>query len=95
MSRRRFEHLLAEISVAVGARIPRYALWLRLREEEMDPEALARAAALAFCRGPLEDFLAAQGLRLTTREQRRLIRNVARFDAEMPTPEERLSRDSA
>jgi hypothetical protein len=95
VSRRRFEHLLAEISVAVGARISRYALWLALREESMDPEALTRTAAVDFCRGPLIDFLTLRGHRLSEREQRRLIRHVARFDAELPTPEERFSRDPA
>jgi hypothetical protein len=90
MSRRRFEHLLAELSVAVGARVPRYALWLQIHEQGMDPEALSRSAALAFCRGPLPDFLAERGYALAERERRRLLRSVARFDAERPTPEERF-----
>jgi hypothetical protein len=91
VSRRRFEHLLAEISVAVGARIPRYALWLRLREEGIDAEALCRDAALRFCEGPLQEFLAERGHLLAVRPRRRLLRRVARFDAERPTPEERLN----
>jgi hypothetical protein len=91
-SRRRFEHLLAEISVAVDTRISRYALWLRLREEDMDPEALSRTDALAFCNGALPGFLAERRLALSERERRRLVRSVGRFDAELPTPEERFSR---
>ena len=91
MSRRRFEHLRIEISVAVGVPIPRYPLWLRLKESGMDPEALTRGAALAFCEGPLADFLASQGVLLAPRHQRRLLRSVARFDAEHSTPEERFS----
>lgn len=94
MSRRRFEHLLAEISVAVDAQISRYALWLELHEHGMDPEALSRGAALAFCRGPLQDFLDARGHALPERQRRRLLRSVWRFDAERPTPEERFSRSS-
>lgn len=92
MSRRLFEHLLAEISVAVGARISRYALWLELREAGLDPEALGRGAVLAFCEGPLEGFLAARGYALAERRRRRLLRSVARFDPGRPTPEERLSK---
>jgi hypothetical protein len=91
MSRRRFEHLRIEISVAVGIPVPRYPLWLRLKESGMDPEALTRSAALAFCRGPLADFLAAQGLQLAPRRRRRLLRSVARFDADHLAPEERFS----
>ena len=91
MSRRLFEHLLAEISVAIGVRISRYGLWLCLREEGFDPEALTRSAVLAFCEGPLEGFLAERGHPLGERGRRRLLRSVARFDPTRPTPEERLS----
>jgi hypothetical protein len=95
MSRRRFEHLVTEISVCLGWRVPRYALWLRLHHQGMDPEALSRGAALAFCDGPLQGFLAEHGLRLPAREQRRLLRSIARFDPDQPTPEERFSDRSA
>jgi hypothetical protein len=92
MSRRRFEHLVAEISVSIGWRIPRYALWLRLHHQGMDPEALSRRAALAFCSGPLQLFLAEHGVLLHARDRRRLLRRVARFDPDQPTPEEQLGR---
>lgn len=95
MSRRRFEHLLTEISVTVGAPVSRYGLWLHLHEHAMDPEALTRSAALHYCRGPLRDFLAAQGHLLRERPLRRLVRSVERFDADHLTPEERLTRSSA
>jgi hypothetical protein len=95
MSRRRFEHLFVEISLAVDARIPRYRLWLHLREQGLDPEALSREAALDYCRGPLQRFLAAQGFWLLERERRHLLRSVARFAAEIPTPEEYFSRWSS
>ena len=32
MERRRFDHLFLELSVALGALAPRYALWLRIHE---------------------------------------------------------------
>jgi len=91
MSRRCFDHLVAEISVQVGWRIPRYALWLQLRHEGMDPEALSRSAALSFCQGPLQHFLAGYGVLLPARHRRRLLRRVERFDPDLPTPEERFS----
>ena len=95
MKRRRFEHLLAEVSVSVGAAVSRYGLWLHLHEHGTDPEALTRGTTLAYCRGPLRDFLAGQGYLLRERPLRRLLRSVERFDAEHMTPEERLSRSSA
>jgi hypothetical protein len=95
MSRRRFEHLVAEISVQVGWRVPRYALWLQLRHEGMDPEALSRSAAVEFCDGPLHHLLAEYGVLLPARHRRRLLRSVERFDPDQPTPEERFSDRSA
>ncbi len=82
---------MTEISVCIGRRIPRYALWLRLHHQGMDPEALSRGAALAFCQGPLQLFLAEHGVLLPARHRRRLLRSVARFDPDLPTPEERFS----
>jgi hypothetical protein len=90
-TRRRFDHLALELSLAVGERIPRYRLWLHLHELGCDPEALSRGDVLAFCRGEAPRFLAAQGRLLTPRAQRRLCREVARFDPLRPTPEERLA----
>ena len=95
MPRRRFEHLVAEISLSVDALVPRYRLWLDLHERGLDPEALSREAALAYCRGPLGAFLEGQGFRLCERERRRLLRSVARFVPEVPTAEECFSRWSA
>jgi hypothetical protein len=91
MSRRRFEHLVVEISVRIGWRVPRYALWLRLHHQGMDPEALSRSAAVAFCQEPLQLFLAEHGVLLPARHRRRLLRSVERFDPDHPTPEEFFS----
>jgi hypothetical protein len=89
--RRGFDHLLAEASLAVGRRLPRYPLWLRLRELGFDPEGLTREQALAFCRGGLRAFLGEHRLALSERAARRLERAVARFDPRRPTPAEWLS----
>jgi len=95
MSRRRFEHLLVEISLSVDARVHRYRLWLDLKERGLDPAALSRESALDYCRGPLQGFLATQGYRIDERARRRLLRSVERFAPEIPTPEEHFSRWSA
>jgi len=76
--------------VAVGARIPRYALWLRFHEHGCNPEQLTAKMAAAFCDGPLAGFLAEHQLRITPRAQRRLRRSVARFDPEARSPEDHL-----
>ncbi len=91
MGRRRFDHLVMAISVAVGTPIPRYELWLHLHELGCDPEALSRRMALAFCDGPVTGFLAERGIRLGRRAARRLLREVERFEPEWLDPEERFA----
>jgi hypothetical protein len=91
VSRRRFDHLVLEISLAAGVRIPRYDLWLRLHELGVDPESLKAEQSLAFCSGPLAEFLAEFGLYLGPRSRRRLCRSIERFDPDVPTPDERLA----
>jgi hypothetical protein len=89
--RRRFDHMNAEISVAAGYAVPRYALWLRLHELGWDPETLTRSQALAFCDGPLAAFLADHGVSLARRARQRLRREIRRFEPAVPTPYERLA----
>ena len=89
-SRRRFDHLHVELCVAVRARVSRFALWLELREQGADPEALRREEALAFCDERLERFLRERELALAPRAARRLRRAVERFDPSTPTPYERF-----
>ncbi len=93
MRRRRFDHLFTEIALASGQRISRYQLWLHLHHLGCDPELLSREAAIAFCDEPLTEFLADRGIRLGPRRQRRLLRNVERYDPLVPTPEETFARD--
>jgi len=90
--RRGFDHLFAEISVGVGQLVPRYALWLRLRELGIDPERLVHTQAVAFCRAHLDAFLREHGMALAPRAARRVVRAVARLDPAAPTPAEWAAR---
>ena len=90
VSRRRFDHLVTEISVAANARIPRYDLWLCIHKSGCDPETLSSRATVDFCGRPLSDFLEAHNLRLSPRAHRRLLRAVERYDPNVPSPEELL-----
>ena len=75
-----------------GRLIPRFRLWLQLREDGADPEALCRRDALAFCDEGVVPFLAAEGLSLSRWQHRKLRRAVATFDPELTTPAEILAR---
>ena len=92
MSRRRFNHLVLEVSLAVGQRIPRYPLWLRLHELGWNPERLSAQATIAFCGAPLTRFLADHGFALSPRARQRLERNLRRYNPALPTPYERMAR---
>ena len=90
LGRRRFDHLVTEISVRTGSRAPRYALWLRLHELGADPEQLARSQCLAFYDEFLLEYLTEHELALSKRQRRSLRRAVRRHDPTRPTPEEGL-----
>ncbi len=90
MSRRRFDHLVAEISVAAGVRIPRYELWLWIHQHGCNPEAMTARTSVAFCGRPLARFLAERDLELSPRARRRLLRAVSRYNPDVPSPEELL-----
>jgi hypothetical protein len=92
VSRRLFEYLFVELSVSVGTRIPRYALWLHLHDLGWNPEALKTADVLAFCDGPMERFLADRGFSLNRRAQSGLRKSLAKFDPLRPQPHEILER---
>ena len=91
MNRRRFEHLILEVSLAVGKTVPRYRLWLRLHDLGWNPEELACKEVLAFCAAGLAIFLAELGLKLAPRDARRVRKAIARFDPEVLSPYERVS----
>ena len=94
MSRRRFEHLVVELSLAVEQTIPRYRLWLRLHDFGWDPEKLNLEQALAFCEGPVNTFLAESGLTMSSRAHRHMRKEVGRFDPNILTPYDRMSENS-
>ena len=91
MSRRTFDHMYNEISVAVGKRVSRYGLWLLVWEAGGDPDDLSRDQLHAFVAEPLDALLREEGVRLDARSRRRLERSLLTFDPTHPTPEEWLS----
>jgi hypothetical protein len=92
VDRRRFEHLFAELSVTCGRLLPRFRLWLFLREHDADPEALSLREALDFCDEGVVPFLAAEGLSLSRWQRRKLRRAISGFDPALTTPAEILER---
>ena len=86
MDRRRFEHLYVELSTALGERVPRYDLWLSLREQGLDPEDLELEEVLDYEERHLGGFMAGHGYVLRPRQRRRLRRVLARYDPELETP---------
>lgn len=91
MQRRRFDHLVLEISLAANRNLPRYRLWLTLKELGMDPDRLTRKSAIEFCERGLPEFLAHHGCGLSPRRIRGLMRSVARYDPARLTPAERVA----
>jgi hypothetical protein len=90
LNRRLFEHLFAEISVAAGTQVPRYALWLELNDLGWNPDAITKKQALTFLDREMPSFLDECGLEIEPRASRRLRRLIARFNPEHPTPYERF-----
>jgi len=92
VSRRYFDHVHAELCVALGRRISRYALWLRVWEAGGDPDALSPREARRFLAEQLDALLQAEGAALEPGARRRLERSILRFAPDHPTPEEWLQR---
>ncbi len=92
VSRKLFNHLFVELSVSIGKRVPRYALWLELHDLGWNPESLRIADALAFCDGQMDGFLADRGLKISRRARNRLRRELANFDPTRPRPQEIFER---
>jgi hypothetical protein len=91
VSRRRFEHLVVEISLAVEQNIPRYRLWLQMHDLGWNPENLDIEEALSFCDNNLRIYLAECGLKMSSRSVRKLRREIGRFDPNIITPFERMA----
>jgi len=92
VNRKLFNHLFVELSVSVGKRIPRYALWLELHDLGWNPESLQVTEALAFCDGPMEGFLSDRGLKISRRARNRLRKDLAKFDPTRALPQEIFER---
>lgn len=92
MPRRYFDHLYAELCVAAGRRVSRYAVWLRVWESGGDPDDLTAHQARTFLAEHLDALLREEGAPLGARERRRLERSILRFAPDHPTPEEWMTR---
>jgi len=92
VQRRRFDHFVIELSLALDRNLPRYPLWITFKEAGADPDFLSRDVLIEFCDEHLSEFLGHLGHALTPRQFRRLRRAVARFDPEIVTPYERMAR---
>lgn len=92
MERRYFDHLYAEISVAIGHRVSRYDLWLMIWTHGGDPDDLSRDEVQLFVEDGLGSFLTEEGRSLPARQRQRLEATLLRFDPAFPTPEEWASR---
>jgi len=90
--RRSFDHLHAELSVELGIRVPRYALWIAVQEAGLDPDLLDSHDTTRFFDEYLPAFLDEAGLALSTRGRKRLRRRILRFDPHRPTPYETMER---
>jgi len=91
-TRRGFEFLFVELSLALERLVPRYPLWLGLQALGWDPMALTGSQMITFCDRHLEAFLAEHGLALAPRRAQRLRREIRRFDPRHPTPYETMER---
>jgi hypothetical protein len=89
--RRRFNHLIAELSELADRPVDRYALWLRLHELGLQPETLSHLQVLRFCDRHLEGFLSDQGLTISRRGRRKLLRILTRDEPIPPVPDESLT----
>lgn len=92
MHRRYFEHVYAEICVAVNLRIPRYDLWLLLGDDDGTADELTLPQARYFVENHLSAVLAESGGSISDRARRRLEKSILQFDPHHPTPEEWLTR---
>lgn len=88
MELRYFEHLFAEISVAMGFRASRYDLWLAVWSHCGDPVELSRSSTERFLASGLDSFLTEEGASLSPSAKAKLSKTLLRFDPTHRTPEE-------
>jgi hypothetical protein len=92
MKRRRFDHLVVELSVALDRWVARYALWQAVKEAGYDPESWSGPEAQRFCTIELPRWLRRSGQTVSEARLQKLARSVARFDPALLTPEEHFAR---
>ena len=92
MKRRRFDHMVVELSVAVDRWVARYALWQAVKDAGYDPECWSGPEAERFCTLELPRWLRRSGHTVPEARLQRLARSVARFDPALLTPEEHFAR---
>ena len=92
MKRRRFDHMVVELSVLLDRWVARFALWQAVKEAGYDPESWSGTQAERFCTIDLPRWLRHQGQAVPEARLARLARSVARFDPALPTPEEHFAR---
>jgi hypothetical protein len=92
MKRRRFDHMVVELSVALDRWVARYALWQAVKDAGYDPESWSGGEAQRFCTTELPRWLRRNGHSLPEARLSKLARSVARFDPGLLTPEEHFAR---
>lgn len=92
MNRRRFDHLVTELSVLLDRRVARFSLWQAAHDAGYDPERWSGTDAERFCAMVLPRWLRSQGLLVAEPKLARLGRRLRRFDPGLPTPEEHFAR---
>ena len=92
MRRRRFDHMVVELSVLLDRFVARYSLWQAVKDAGYDPERWSGAEAERFCTIELPRWLRHQGLALPASCLLKLGRTLARFDSARLTPEEHFAR---
>lgn len=92
MKRRRFDHMVVELSVALDRWVARYALWQAVKDAGYDPECWSGPEAERFCTLELPRWLRRSGHALPEPRLEKLARSVARFDPVLLTPEEHFAR---
>ena len=92
MNRRRFDHLVVELSVLLDRWVARFALWQAVQEAGYDPERWSGSEAERFCTVDLPRWLRRQGHTVPEARLARLARSVARFEPALLTPEEHFAR---
>jgi hypothetical protein len=92
MRRRRFDHLVAELSVLLDRWVARYSLWQAVKDFGYDPESWSGVEAERFCTRELPRWLRNHGHAVAEHRLAKLSKKLARFEPGLTTPEEHFAR---